>query len=263
MFRNFKLNYKKPPVGLTLEHTFTSPPPIELPESFDISAFGPPIWDQGNLGSCTAHGILRSAWYALKRHRNILGKPMPVSALSRAFVYANTRLESGEPINQDDGGTVAGAFASLATDFTVDELAYTYTADHFFVKPPDAIYALAKATFHRCLFRAVSQNLYVIKHAIFTGRPVAIGIAVYQSFLTDAVMNTGVIPMPDTATEMLAGGHCCALLGWDDATQTFLMANSWSESVGLPDKRGYFKIPYAYILDPNLCWELIFCDIFY
>src|SRR5947207_1605720 len=104
------LNYKLPKAPLQGRYQFTISAPIELPHAFDISAYGPEIWDQGNLGSCTAHGILRSAWHAMKRHWQLIGHPMTITELSRAFVYANTRLESGEPISQDDGGTVHSAF---------------------------------------------------------------------------------------------------------------------------------------------------------
>ncbi len=242
---------------------FEARAPIQLPSSFDISAFGPPIWDQGNLGSCTAHASLRSVFYALKRHYTLIGKVLPISALSRAFVYACTRLDSGEPINEDDGGTIQDTFKAIGRDFTVDEAMYEYTPDHFFSKPPSAIYDLAKHTFHHCAYYQVPQNAYLLKHAIFTGRPVAFGAQVYSSFMKQSTMDSGVIPYPDTATETLEGGHAICLVGWDDAAETFLFANSWGEEVGLPAKRGYFTIPYKYVENPDLCSDFWFGDIFY
>ena len=236
---------------------------VTLPEAFDSSAAGPPIWDQGDLGSCTAHGTLRSSYYALQRHCALVGTHMPVTSLSRAFVYANTRLDSGEPISQDDGGTVQGAFDAQRRQFTVDEGQYTYTPNHFFTAPPAAIYALARRTFHSLSYKQVAQKEYDIKHAIFTGRPVAFGAQVYDSFMSEETMGTGHIPYPNIETETCQGGHCMCLVGWNNREQTFLVANSWSTNVGLPEKPGYFTMPYKYILDSGLCSDFWFCDVFY
>lgn len=245
------------------KHVLSIAVPVKLPETFDISDYGPPIWDQGQLGSCTAHGTLRSAFYAMKRHHMLIGKELTIQALSRAFVYANTRLDSGEPISKDDGGTVRDAFMAIQKEFTVEEDKYPYIQQNFFNVPSPEIYTLAKQTFKFLSFAQVPQTLYAIKHAIFYGRPVVFGAQIYDSFLDEKVMQTGVIPYPDTSSENLQGGHCICLVGWNDTDKTFLLANSWSTNVGLPSKPGYFTIPYDYIVDPDLCSDFWFCDVFY
>jgi C1A family cysteine protease len=262
--RQYKLNHQHVPAPIETAHRFTATSAlVKLPAAYDISASGPPIWDQGQLGSCTAHGTLRSAWYAFKRHYSLLAKPLPFDTLSRAFVYANTRLESGDPITQDDGGTVRGAMEAIRTDFTVDETKYPYTPDHYFVKPPADVYSLAKKEFHHCRYLQVAQRAADIKHAIYTGRPVSFGAQVYSSFMSDAAMATGVLPYPDVEHESLEGGHCMALVGWDDAKEHFVVANSWGTSVGLPHQPGYFYMPYKYIEDKNLCSDFWFVDVLY
>ena len=55
--------------------------------------------------------------------------------------------------------------------------------------------------------------------------------------------------MPNTKAERQLGGHCVGLYGYDDSTETFLMMNSWGKQAG---QEGWFKIPYSYVLDPNL-----------
>ena len=38
-------------------------------------------------------------------------------------------------------------------------------------------------------------------------------------------------------------------MGYDDANQCFMVRNSWGPDWGM---QGYFTMPYAYLLDPNL-----------
>ena len=71
----------------------------------------------------------------------------------------------------------------------------------------------------------------------------------YDSFESDAVIASGVVPMPNVNTEQNRGGHYIVGCGYDDAAQTFLFRNSWGDAIGMG---GYETIPYAYILDPDL-----------
>jgi C1A family cysteine protease len=69
---------------------------------------------------------------------------------------------------------------------------------------------------------------------------------------------TGIVPIPDTATEDLVGGHALNLVGWNDNTNRFIVQNSWNSAWG---DKGYCYIPYDYILDPNLSddfWTITF-----
>jgi C1A family cysteine protease len=55
--------------------------------------------------------------------------------------------------------------------------------------------------------------------------------------------------MPNTKTESFLGGHAVLAVGYDDFYQRFMVQNSWGTSWGI---KGYFTMPYAYLLDPNL-----------
>jgi C1A family cysteine protease len=59
--------------------------------------------------------------------------------------------------------------------------------------------------------------------------------------------------MPNTTKEQLLGGHAILLIGYDDKTKVFKFQNSWG--VGWGDK-GYGYIPYDYVLDNNLAFDL-------
>ena len=54
------------------------------------------------------------------------------------------------------------------------------------------------------------------------------------------------MPGPD---EDVVGGHAVLAVGYDDATQTFLVRNSWGATWG---QDGYFTMPYAYLTTRGL-----------
>lgn len=62
--------------------------------------------------------------------------------------------------------------------------------------------------------------------------------------------------MPAKGEDMV-GGHCVALVGYDDERKAFLVRNSWGTGWGL---NGYFWMPYEYVLNTNLCadfWTIL------
>jgi len=54
--------------------------------------------------------------------------------------------------------------------------------------------------------------------------------------------------MPKPGEEMI-GGHAVLAVGYDDKTQRFIVRNSWGTTWGI---KGYFTMPYPYLLDANL-----------
>jgi C1A family cysteine protease len=56
------------------------------------------------------------------------------------------------------------------------------------------------------------------------------------------------VPMPGTA-ETALGGHAVMAVGYNDASERFLVRNSWGIDWGVG---GHFTIPYAYLSDRNL-----------
>ena len=54
-----------------------------------------------------------------------------------------------------------------------------------------------------------------MKTSIYKGNPFVVGIAVYESFESEEVARTGIVPMPSSGEKML-GGHAIAVMGWND-----------------------------------------------
>ena len=51
------------------------------------------------------------------------------------------------------------------------------------------------------------------------------------------------------AGEKQLGGHAVLAVGYDEDQQRFIIRNSWGPHWGL---KGYFTMPYAYLLQPGL-----------
>ncbi len=74
------------------------------------------------------------------------------------------------------------------------------------------------------------------------------GFAVYESFESETVAKTGRVPMPKPG-EAEIGGHAVMAVGYNDASGSFIVRNSWGPAWG---DHGYFTMPYAYLADNDL-----------
>ena len=202
----------------------------------------PPIWRQANLGSCTAHGALRA--YVADRMK--LG--LPIWMPSRLFQYYNSRKQMGAKyVKVDSGATVRDAFKAIAKWGACDEALWPYVENKFDDEPPASVYTEAEK--HQAIdYAPVAQDMYAIKQALASGFPVVFGFMVYQNFMSDEVMRTGLIPMPAGKDE---GGHCVCLVGYNSHNY-FCFANSWGTGIGDPAYPGHFWMPPEYLLNRNL-----------
>ena len=88
--------------------------PVPLPTSVDLTPLCPPVYDQGQLGSCTANAIAGA--YQFERQQAGLTPLTP----SRLFIYWNERAAEGD--TADDAGAFGGdGINSLETLGVPDE----------------------------------------------------------------------------------------------------------------------------------------------
>ncbi len=215
-------------------------PEITLPPVIDLRPLDVPIYDQGELGSCTGNGIGACWQFSLKKQ----GKPAPMP--SRLFIYYFERVIE-KTVNEDAGAQIYDGLAVLQNQGCCDEALHPYVISKFTQKPSAA--AVAAAAKHEATQAyAVKQNLKEIKTCLASGFPIVMGFTVYESFETQKVSKTGIVPMPKRS-EQVMGGHCVCIVGYSDATNVFFCRNSWGKDWG---KNGYFQIPYDYFLNPNL-----------
>lgn len=217
-----------------------------FPPSIDLSfeKFMPAIYNQGDLGSCTAQGIVRALQYDMRKQYgdiNALYDFMP----SRLFIYYNERRHEHSTA-YDSGASIRDGIRTIAREGFCSELCWPYMVHDFTVKPPLLCYT--EAEYHKAIeYQAVPQTMQALKSALYEGFPVVFGFSVFTNFMEEDVTRSGVVPMP---AGHLEGGHCVTLVGYNDITQQWKVANSWGTEWGL---HGYCYMPYAFLLDKNIC----------
>ena len=217
-----------------------------LPPVVNLRRWCSEIEDQGQLGSCTAN-----AWAgALQFDENkypVAGRKY--TNMSRLFIYYNERALNGD-VSQDSGAELRDGAKVLNQYGVCPEYDWFYDISKFTVKPTAACYkvALPNAIHSYYLLdgKTPAATLLNLRTAIASGQPFVFGFNVYDSFMSDAVASTGIMPMPNLKTESIQGGHAVMAVGYNDAQQRFLVRNSWGLGWGLKGTNaGYFTAPYA------------------
>jgi C1A family cysteine protease len=211
-------------------------------EEVDPRAELPPIFDQGQLGSCTANAVAAAVEYDAKLNGS---DPGP---LSRLWIYYYERKLEGSPADQDTGAYGRDGFKVCKTLGVPLEEHWPYDIAKFAQEPPASLADDARQ--HRISnYRAVPRNLDSIKAVLSNRQTIAFGFTVYESFESQEVAQTGIVPMP-SRNEKVLGGHEVLLVGYlKDEVNYGLVRNSWGTGWGL---QGYFLMPWSYILDANL-----------
>ena len=219
-----------------------------LPPLINMEPGCPAVYDQTTLGSCTANGIAGGLEYD-----QIKQGIVPSWTPSRLFIYWNERNEEGT-VDQDAGADIRDGIKAVNSLGAPPETEWPYDVNQFAVKPPPQVFA--DALQHPAVkYQAVSQDINQLRAALAAGFPVVFGFSVYESFESDAVAESGILPMPAPG-ESQVGGHCVLCVGYDDSKQMVKVRNSWGADWG---QGGYFWMPYAYISNPDLAddfWQI-------
>jgi C1A family cysteine protease len=217
----------------------------QLPANVDLRASCPPeIYDQGQLGSCTGNAIAAAIEFdQMKQGLADVFTP------SRLFIYYNERVMEGT-VQEDAGAMIRDGIKSVNKVGAPHEALWPYSDVNpgpFQKKPTTAAFKDARKH-PALLYQRLPQVESQLKACLASGYPFVFGISVFDSFMTDAVAKTGKVPMPKPKEKQI-GGHAILCVGYDDHKRRFLCRNSWSDSWGV---KGYFTIPYDYVLDENL-----------
>jgi C1A family cysteine protease len=213
----------------------------QLPEKMDLTELMPPVYNQLTVGSCTAQAIAAALDYDRKQRQKEFMDP------SRLFIYYNERDMEGT-VGQDSGAYIRDGIKSVADLGVCHEALWPYDIARFKDRPDSKCYEEAVQYQALRYERLDNRSLYSLKYALAKGHPIVFGFAVYESFETREMANTGIGKMPGRKERML-GGHAVLAAAYDDSIGRFLIRNSWSSSWGM---KGYFTLPYEYLTSTDL-----------
>ena len=224
------------------DHIFAAPLnmfPQGVPPAVDLRPHCPAVYDQGQLGSCTANAIGGALEFDRKK------QGLPDFIPSRLFIYYNERVMEGT-VGSDAGAQIRDGVKSVAKIGAPPENDWPYVITKFADQPPAAAYSDAKLD-RAIQYMRVVQLLAQMQGCLAAGFPFVFGFTVYESFESQAVAQTGIMPMP-APNEKKLGGHAVMAVGYDNAQRMVTVRNSWGQGWG---DKGYFYMPYEFILSPN------------
>lgn len=212
----------------------------KLPATVDLRKHCPKVYDQGELGSCTANAIGAAFEFGLGKQK--LKNFMP----SRLFIYYNERVIE-HTVSIDNGAMIRDGMKSVNKQGVCSERKWPYKVAKFATRPSASCYS--EALSHQVLsYHRVGRDLKQMKGCLAEGYPFVFGFSVYESFESETLAKTGKLNLPEK-DERQIGGHAVLAVGFNDATKRFWVRNSWGTSWG---KKGYFTMPYDYLLNGSL-----------
>lgn len=211
-----------------------------LPSKASLRSLNPSIWDQGKLGSCVEHGVIRNIIMDLVR-QGVVDWVM----FSRLLTYWGARSFEGTT-GSDSGSTIRDGIKSVVQVGLVPETQYPYLVSKYNQKPPPSVFASAQKQRIK-EYVAVKQDLDQIKASIVEGFPVVVGFECTQALLSAEVAHSGVLHHP-LRGEKVIGGHCMLIDSYDDDLKQFGLPNSWGNKWG---QAGFAQFDYDYLLDPK------------
>lgn len=198
------------------------------------------VFDQGDLGSCTANS---SCWMWQFVH----GAPAGDTTWSRMFCYVETLIAEGS-YPQDAGGELRDVIKVLATNGVCGEKDFPYDVKAFPSKPGAGAVKDAATDTISTYSRLYNREDFL--NCLAAGFPFVFGFTVYDSFESDPVAKTGVVPMPGK-NDGTVGGHAVCCIGYDKNYQGkglyYLVQNSWGKDWGDPLNSGCFWLPATYM----------------
>ena len=203
---------------------------VILPLLIDMRSLMPTIYDQLQLGSCSANS---STSYDVFLYNNKI-------ELSRLFEYYMVRKIEGT-VNEDSGATNRDNVKSINKNGICEETLMPYDISKFTIPPKEE--AIINAKQYTISSYVALNDLSDIKQALALSKPVILGMDVFESFEGSKIAKTGKMPMP-LPTEQNLGGHSVLVVGYVDEGSYLIVRNSWGSDWG---DQGYFYMPYEYL----------------
>lgn len=221
----------------------------EFPEEVDLRPKDfPEILDQGWLGACTGYSAIAIAqcieYIQSQIHSYYYLNPLYVYYKARELM-GTTEEDSGAYI-RDALKTLKNVGVCTISRYASKEVNGEAVLDLSRFKEKPSAEADENATFHKIKSYSRIMQVSQLKQALADGHLVNMGIEIYNSFESDEVAKTGIVPMPDKAIEYSLGGHAVAAYGYKkiNDVEYIIVRNSWGKEWG---DKGFFYLPMAYI----------------
>lgn len=194
-----------------------------------------PVYDQGQLGSCTANaGVLYRRWLAQKYPQYSAAD----QDLSRLFLYYQERLIDGD-VSDDAGSTTRTCCQVICNTGIAPETDWPYDITTF-ANAPQAKDTSDAAPYKAGAYHRAPDADTVIS-CLVSQYPVLLGVTLYESF--EGIGSNGLMPMPGSL-ENIVGGHEMVIRGYSSSRAAFRVQNSWSADWG---DAGKLWMPEAYL----------------
>lgn len=211
--------------------------PAKLPASLSLrnNPCMPPVYDQGQLGSCTANAIAAAYEWELRAQAEDF---MP----SRLWIYYQERLIEGT-VSQDAGAEIRDGLKVTAAG-VCPESDWPYDISTFTGPPPAAATADAAKSRDLAYYSLSTGPGMPLRACLAAGFPFVFGFSVPTAFesLTAA---SPYLPLPGP-NDQFVGGHAVCAVGYDWTctrfpTPVFEVRNSWGDGWG---DAGYCFVDY-------------------
>jgi C1A family cysteine protease len=236
---------------------------IPLRAEVDPRSDMPPVFDQGQLGACTANATAAAFQYDAMLDGNFTGP------LARLWIYYQERRLDDTLGDGDAGARGSDAFKVAQHIGIPSETDWPYDISTYQGPPPER--AVRDENFYRLTkpYATPPLSRHAFKQVFSNQQTISFGFTVYESFESATVARSGVVPMPKRGEQIL-GGHEVLAIGYlKSAPEHVLVRNSWgsrrfgSRGWGL-NGSGYFLMPWRMILDPEISgdWTTIVRPIY-
>ena len=186
------------------------------------------VRDQANCGSCVAFGCVATVEGSIAFQTN---HPNPTMHLSEAHLYYCYGAK--EHVTCATGWLPNKALVYCISGGLVDDACFPYTAHD---QPCNLCSDWQKRLTKIKSQTPLTKNPAAMKDWISKKGPIIGCFVVYQDFF---YYKSGIYKH---TTGAQAGGHCVAIVGYDDSTNCWICKNSWTTSWG---ESGFFRIAYG------------------
>ena len=219
-----------------------------LPPSVDLSSGMPPPVDQKSWGTCFANAAASAVQYL--RRREAANRCADVGPLydypSRLFIAWNAcSLEDGDVVTEADGiVSLRDVINPLTNEGYLAEIRWPYSSQCLDVRPTEECF-LEAAKHVVISYERVDNNIDALKEALASGRPVIMGMRVYEQMESSQCARDGMVDTPGWWSRQFRclGGHAVLAAGYNDTAKRVKVLNSWGEKWG---DSGYFYLGYDY-----------------